>query len=100
MVIDCFGFFLFFERYKEYNSCLISFLDIFGLFPAFNYSKEIGNLLSIWSGVSIFSPIPFCSADSPLSNSHISVISYCSSNFSSLKSGISFNSNKISTIFS
>ena len=30
------------------------------LFPAFNWAKETGNLLSIWFGVSIFSPSPCC----------------------------------------
>ena len=40
--------------YKKYNSCLISFLSFFELFPAFNWAKEIGNLLSIWLGDNIF----------------------------------------------
>ena len=50
----------FFDLYQEYNNCLISFLSFSELFPAFNRAKEIGNLLSIWSGVSIFNPPPDC----------------------------------------
>ena len=46
----------FFDRHKEYNSCLISFLSFSELFPAFNWDKEIGNLLSIWLGVRICKP--------------------------------------------
>ena len=42
MVIDCS---IFLEQYKEYNSCLISFLSFSELFPAFNLTKENGNLL-------------------------------------------------------
>ena len=38
---------MFFERYKEYSSCLISLLSFSELFPSFNRAKEIGNLLSI-----------------------------------------------------
>ena len=55
-------FLSFFERYKEYNSCLISFCSFCELFPAFNWAEEIGDLLSIWPGVSTFSPCPcwFC----------------------------------------
>ena len=41
------GFVNLFGRYKEYNSFLISFLSFFELIPAFNYTKEIGNLFSI-----------------------------------------------------
>ena len=48
----------FYELYKEYNSCLISLLSFSVLFPAFNDAKEVGNLLSDWFGVSIFSPCP------------------------------------------
>ena len=73
----------FFKWYKEFDSCLISFISFCELFPAFNWAKVIGNLLSIWSGVNIFSPIPlcflFCSADYSLSNSDISVVSSGSS---------------------
>ena len=53
-------FVIFFNPYKEYNSCLISFLSFSELFPAFNWAREIGNLLSIWLGVSIFSSCPCC----------------------------------------
>ena len=49
MFIDC--LIQLFERYKEYNSYVIWFLNFSELFPAFNWAKEIGNLLSIWSGV-------------------------------------------------
>ena len=45
----------FFDLYKENNSSLIWFLRFSELFPAFNWAKEIGNVLSIWLGVSIFS---------------------------------------------
>ena len=38
---------IFFEWYREYNSCLISFLSSSELFPASICAKEIGNLLSI-----------------------------------------------------
>ena len=48
----------YFDLYKEYNSCLISFLSFSELFPAFNCAKVIGNLLSIWFGVSIFRHFP------------------------------------------
>ena len=34
--------------YKEYNNCLISFFSFSELFPAINWPKEIGNLISIW----------------------------------------------------
>ena len=47
-----------FDLCKEYNSCLISFLSFSELFPAFNWAKEIGNLLSIWFGVKIFKAFP------------------------------------------
>ena len=50
----------FFDLYKEYNNCLILFLSFSELFPAFNWAKIIGNLLSIWFGVSIFKPKPCC----------------------------------------
>ena len=50
----------FFDLWKEYNSCLILFFSFSELFPAFNWAKEIGNLLSIWLGVNIFSPCPYC----------------------------------------
>ena len=46
--------------HEEYNSCLISFLSFSGLFSAFNWANEIGNLLSIGIGVSIFKPFPLC----------------------------------------
>ena len=71
----------FFEWYEEHNSCLISFLSVSELSP-FNWAKEIDNLLSIWSGVSILSPTSLCFilyvADSSLSKSGISVVSDCS----------------------
>ena len=55
------------------------------LFPAFNCAKEISNLLSIWSGDSIFNPYRssflLFSADSPLFKSNIAVVSGCSSSF-------------------
>ena len=57
-IIDSFGCFFFFQLYKEYNSCLISFLSSSELFPAFNYANVFGNLLSIWSGVNIFCSCP------------------------------------------
>ena len=46
----------FVDMYKEYNTCLVSFLSFSELFPAFNWAKEIGSLLRIWLGVSIFKP--------------------------------------------
>ena len=49
-----------FDLYKEDNNCMISFLSFSELFPTFNWAKEIGNLLRIWLGVSIFSPCPDC----------------------------------------
>ena len=45
-----------FGQCKEYSICLILFLSFSELFPAFNWAKEIGNLLSIWFGVKIFKP--------------------------------------------
>ena len=45
----------FFDLYKEYNNCLISFLSFSELF---NWAKVIGRLLSIWFGVGIFKPCP------------------------------------------
>ena len=72
---------IFFERYREYNSRLILFLSFSELFPAFNWDKEIGNQLSIWSGVSIFSPFSswflVCSAHCSLCKSGISAIPCC-----------------------
>ena len=53
-------FVIFFDLYKEYSSCLISFLGFSELFPAFSCAKEIGNLLSIWLSVSIVNPCPLC----------------------------------------
>ena len=57
------------------------FLSFSELFPAFNWAKEIGNLLSIWFGVSTFKPCPFyfllCAADSSFSKSRLSVVSGC-----------------------
>ena len=87
-------FFNFFERYQEYNSFLISFFNLSELFSVFNCAKIIGNLLSIWSGVSIFSPRLFlfllCSANSSLSKSEISVVyNYSSSSSSSASSSVS-----------
>ena len=77
--------FLFFDLYKEYNSCLVSFLSFSELFPAFKWAKEIGNLLSIWLGVRTFNPCPdwffLCTTDSSLSKSSVSVASDCSSDF-------------------
>ena len=75
------AFCIFFYLYKEYNSCLISFLSLFELFPALNWAKDVGNLLSIRFGVSFFSGWPFWSADSSVSNSGISVVSGWTSNF-------------------
>ena len=69
----------FFERNKEYNSCLISFLSFSELFPAFNCAKVFVNLLSIGSRANIFSPYPFyfllCAANSSPSKSDISIVS-------------------------
>ena len=42
--------------YREYNSCLISFLSSRELFPAFIRAKSIGKRASVCCGVSIFSP--------------------------------------------
>ena len=73
----------FFEQYKKYSSCLISFLSFSELFPACNCAKNIANLLSIWSDVNIFSLCTawflLCSADFSLSKLRISVMSGCSS---------------------
>ena len=69
-----------FEWYKEYNSCLISFLSFSELFPAFNWARVIGNLLSIWSGVSIFSLCPLCFRS--LNSRILSTISIISFGFS------------------
>ena len=56
------------------------------MFLAFICAKEIGNLLSIWFGVNIFSPFPcwflLCAADYLLSKSGMSVVSGCSFDFS------------------
>ena len=38
------------------SACLISFLNFSELIPAFSCAKVIGNLLSIWYEVNIFSP--------------------------------------------
>ena len=82
----------FFDLCKEYNSCLISFLSFSESFPAFDWAKEIGNLSSIWSAVSIFSPCPDCC----LLNSRIfSTISTISFGFS-----VSFSFSLIYSIFS
>ena len=74
--------FLFFDLYKEYNGCLVSFLSFS---EAFKWAKEIGNLLSIWLGVKTFNPCPdwffLCTTDSSLSKSSVSVASDCSSDF-------------------
>ena len=51
---------IFFEREREYRSCLVSFLSFPELFPALYSAKEIGNLLSIWLGTEIFNPCPDC----------------------------------------
>ena len=51
---------IFFEREREYRSCLISLLSFPELFPALYSAKEIGNLLSIWLGTEIFNPCPDC----------------------------------------
>ena len=59
----------FFDLYKEYNNCLISFLSFSELFSAFKWAEEIGNLLSIWFGVSIFNPFPSIADSSPVSPS-------------------------------
>ena len=42
--------------YREYNSCLISFLSSRELFPAFICAKIIGNRVKICCGVNSFSP--------------------------------------------
>ena len=42
------------------------FLSFSELFPAFNWAKEIGNLLSIWFGVSIFKPSPHEANSAPV----------------------------------
>ena len=80
---------------------LFSFLSFSDLFPAFNWAKITGSLLNLWFGVSIFNPTPFWfliySADSSLPNSGMSVVSCCSS--VSLGFRISFNNDKISTLF-
>ena len=72
-----------YERYKEYNSCLISYLSFSELFLVFNWAKDISNLLNIQFGVSIFNPCPswflFYSGDSSFSKSGISVLSGFSS---------------------
>ena len=44
--------------YKEYKICLISLLGFSELFPAFNWAKEISNLITIWLSVRIFKPSP------------------------------------------
>ena len=71
-----------FDLYKEYSDYLISFLSFSELFPAINWANEIGNLQSIWFGISIFTPCPcwflLCAADYLLSSSGISVVSGCS----------------------
>ena len=43
----------------EYNSFLMSILSFSELFPASNWTKKIGSLLSICSGVNIFNHYPF-----------------------------------------
>ena len=68
-----------FDLYREYNSCLISFLSFSGLFHAFNWVKEMGNLLSISLGVSIFKSSP--SILSSKSDSLLSTLDFCLLNF-------------------
>ena len=65
----------FFEQYKENSSCLISFLSFSELFAAFNCAKVIGNLLSIWLGVSIFKPFPGWFSRLKILNNILSIIS-------------------------
>ena len=72
---------IFFEREREYRSCLISFLSFSELFPTLNSAKEIGNLLSICLGAEIFNPCPDCFC---LLNLRIS------STLSTISSGFSF----------
>ena len=52
----------FFDYYRIYNSCLISFLNSCEIFPAVNWAKENGNLQRIFCGVNIFNlcPCRFC----------------------------------------
>ena len=63
-VVDCLV--IFFERKRGHSSCLTSFLSFYELFC--NCANVIGNLRSVWSGVSILSPCPFLflAADSSL----------------------------------
>ena len=78
----------FFDLYKEYNNCLISFLSFSELFPAINWAKEIGNPLSIWFGVSIFKPPPQFSSVKLRICSTISIILLFSSILFALSLGV------------
>ena len=57
----CYNFFSnFFSRYKKYMICLISVSMFLDVLPAFNCARDIGNLWSIYLGVSILIPLIFC----------------------------------------
>ena len=102
---DCFHFYImltkllyscfvsFFDLYKEYKICLISFLSFSELFPAFDWAKVIGNLLRILLGVSIFSPCPcwFCFLNSRIfSTASIISLGFTIYFYSSLMFSVSF----------
>ena len=72
----------FFDLYKEYNICLISFLSFSELFAAFNWAKVISNLLNIWFGVKSFKPCPCCFLTSLLKSIIWMMISNISFGFS------------------
>ena len=83
--------------YKEFDNCLIWFLSFSEIFPDFNWAKETGNLLSIWFGVGIFSPWPFCfllsTTSSSLSKSGMFVVSISSLSSADSSSDSFFTSN-------
>ena len=85
LLLSCFV--SFFDMHKEYKNCLTLFSSFWELFPAFNWAKEVGNLLSIWFGIKIFNPFPSVVDSSP-SKSVIFVVSI--SSFSSDSSSDSF----------
>ena len=72
---------MFFDLYKEYSSCLISFLSFSELFPAFNWDKKLV-IYEAFDLVLVFlSPfivdIFVYAANSSLSKSGMSVVSDC-----------------------
>ena len=52
--------------YKRFRTCLISFFNLYELFPVFNCGNNIGGLVNNFFGVYNFNPVPsFTSFSSP-----------------------------------